>query len=184
MDRKLSVIGRSNSQKARRSSQISSEREVDRLLDDVGWRLLMELQEDGRVPFAELGRRVGLSTPAVIERVRRLEEAGIITGYHAAVDPAKIGLGLLALVRVRATGHGESSQRLGRVLADCPEVIEAHHVTGDDCYVCKVHVSSVAHLERFIGEVVLHGSTTTSVVLSSPVARRSFQRTPDEGRAG
>src|SRR5262249_57382492 len=76
MDRKLSVIGRSNSQKARRSSQISSEREVDRLLDDVGWRLLMELQEDGRVPFAELGRRVGLSAPAVVARVGRPEGAG------------------------------------------------------------------------------------------------------------
>jgi Lrp/AsnC family leucine-responsive transcriptional regulator len=151
-------------------------REVDKLLDDVGWQILEELQEDGRVPFAELGRRVGLSTPAVIERVRRLEEAGVISGYHAAVDPARIGLGMLVLVRVRPLGGGNVSDRVGRMLADCPEVVEAHHVTGEDCFVCKVYVSSVAHLERFIGEVVQHGSTTTSLVLSSPVPRRPFRR--------
>jgi Lrp/AsnC family leucine-responsive transcriptional regulator len=147
--------------------------EAEKLLDGVGWRILLELQEDGRVPFAELGRRVGLSTPAVIERVRRLEEAGIITGYHAAVDPARIGRGVLAIVRVRA-GTGETSARLGRILASCPEVVEAHHVTGDDCFSCKIHVASVGELERVIGELAQHGSTTTSIVLSSPVARRSF----------
>jgi Lrp/AsnC family leucine-responsive transcriptional regulator len=146
---------------------------ADRLLDDVGWRILLELQEDGRMPFAELGRRVGLSTPAVIERVRRLEEAGVITGYHAAVDPSKIGRGILALVRVRS-GVGDASQRLRRVVEDCAEVVEAHHVTGDDCFTCKVHVGSVAELERVIGELAQHGSTTTSIVLSSPVARRVF----------
>lgn len=126
------------------------------------------------MPFAELGRRVGLSTPAVIERVRRIEEAGIITGYHAAVDPARIGRGVLALVRVRASGPGDASARLGRVLEDCAEVVEAHHVTGDDCFICKVHVASVGELERTIGELAQHGTTTTSIVLSSPVARRAF----------
>lgn len=145
----------------------------DRLPDDVGWRILVELQEDGRLPFAELGRRVGLSTPAVIERVRRLEEAGIITGYHAAIDPARIGRGITAIVRIRAM-TGESSARMHRIVADVPEIVEAHHVTGDDCLSCKLYVGSVGELERVIGELAQHGSTTTSIVLSSPVARRIF----------
>ena len=154
----------------------SAEREAEKLLDDVGWQILAELQADGRLPFAELGRRVGLSTPAVIERVRRLEEAGVITGYHATVDPARIGLAVLALVRVRVASGSDTSRRLGRVLVDCPEVVEAHHVTGDDCYVCKVHVASVGHLERLIEQLGHYGSTTTSLVLSSPVAGRAFDR--------
>lgn len=160
--------------KAKKNGPIASKGEAaERLLDDVGWRILQELQEDGRMPFAELGRRVGLSTPAVIERVRRLEEAGVITGYHAAVDPATIGRGILALVRVRS-GTGDAGQRLYRVIESCAEVVEAHHVTGDDCFTCKVYVGSVAELERVIGELATHGSTTTSIVLSSPVARRAF----------
>src|SRR5690349_5113141 len=108
-------------------------------LDGIAWKILENLQNHARMSFAELGRRVGLSTPAVIERVRRLEEAGVITGYHATVDPSRIGLGVLALVRVRIASGSDTSRRLGRVLVDCPEVVEAHHVTGDDCYVCKVH---------------------------------------------
>jgi Lrp/AsnC family leucine-responsive transcriptional regulator len=160
--------------KAKKNGLHTSKDEVaDRLLDDVGWRILQELQADGRLPFAELGRRVGLSTPAVIERVRRLEEAGVITGYHASIDPAKIGRGILAIVRVRG-GMGDASQRLYRVIESCAEVVEAHHVTGDDCFTCKVYVGSVAELERVIGELATHGSTTTSIVLSSPVARRAF----------
>jgi Lrp/AsnC family transcriptional regulator, leucine-responsive regulatory protein len=159
--------------KVRKNGHAPVRSEADRLLDDVGWRILVELQEDGRVPFAELGRRVGLSTPAVIERVRRLEEAGIITGYHAAVDPARIGRGIVAVVRVQAR-PGETSASLGRVLANCPEVVEAHHITGDDCFSCKIHVGSVGELEHVIGELAQHGRTTTSIVLSSPVARRSF----------
>src|SRR5206468_3109109 len=86
---KSAAMKPSVSHKVKQNSQNGAGREVERLLDDVGWQILSELQEDGRLPFAELGRRVGLSTPAVIERVRRLEEAGVIAGYHAAVDPAR-----------------------------------------------------------------------------------------------
>jgi Lrp/AsnC family leucine-responsive transcriptional regulator len=178
LNRTSSVVNGQRPIIVKKNGHARVEREAERLLDDVGWHILAELQEDGRVPFAELGRRVGLSTPAVIERVRRLEEAGVITGYHATVDPARIGLGVLALVRVRMASRGEAGRRLGRVLADCPEVVEAHHVTGDDCYVCKVHVASVGHLERLIGELGEYGNTTTSIVLSSPVARRAFDRPP------
>jgi len=170
---KRSVVTAIYHRKMKKNGHSTLRGEAERLLDDVGWRILVELQTDGRVPFAELGRRVGLSTPAVIERVRRLEEAGVITGYHAAVDPAAIGRGVLAIVRVQAAAN-ETSAGLGRVLADCPEVVEAHHVTGEDCFSCKVHVGSVGELERVIGELARHGRTTTSLVLSSPVARRHF----------
>jgi Lrp/AsnC family leucine-responsive transcriptional regulator len=173
MNGNRSVIAPIDPHKVRKNGHSPVRTEAERLLDDVGWRILLELQEDGRMPFAELGRRVGLSTPAVIERVRRLEEAGVITGYHAAIDPGRIGRGILAIVRVRAA-TGETSVRLGRILAACPEVVEAHHVTGDDCFTCKVYVGSVGELERVIGELAQHGSTTTSIVLSSPVARRAF----------
>ena len=145
----------------------SAEREAEKLLDDVGWQILAELQADGRLPFAELGRRVGLSTPAVIERVRRLEEAGVITGYHATVDPSRIGLGVLALVRVRIASGSDTSRRLGRVLVDCPEVVEAHHVTGDDCCLMKVLSPSLPELGELATELTAFGTVTTNLVFST-----------------
>lgn len=178
MNGRRSAAGALTAHKVRKNGLVPLRTEAEKLLDDVGWRILVELQEDGRVPFAELGRRVGLSTPAVIERVRRLEEAGIIKGYHAEVDPAKIGRGIVAIIRLRGS-NAETSARIGRILATCPEVVEAHHITGDDCFTCKVHVASVGELERAIGELAQHGNTTTSIVLSSPVARRAFG--PPEG---
>jgi Lrp/AsnC family leucine-responsive transcriptional regulator len=173
MNGNSSVVTAIDQRKVKKNGLRALRDEAEKLLDDVGWRILVELQEDGRVPFAELGRRVGLSTPAVIERVRRLEEAGVIIGYHAVVDPAAIGRGVVAIVRVQAASN-ETSASLGRVLADCPEVVEAHHITGEDCFSCRVHVGSVGELERVIGELARHGRTTTSLVLSSPVARRPF----------
>jgi Lrp/AsnC family leucine-responsive transcriptional regulator len=145
-------------------------------LDDVDWHILAVLQRDGRMSYADVAREVSMSPSALTERVRRLEEAGVITGYHAAIDPSRIGLGVFALVRVSVASGVDTSRRLGRVLLDCPEVLEAHHVTGDDCYVCKVRVASVGHLERLIEQLGHYGNTTTSIVLSSPVARRAFDR--------
>src|SRR3954447_13901174 len=113
MNGNRSVVTAIDQHKMKKNGLRAVHPEAEKLLDMVGWRILAELQEDGRVPFAELGRRVGLSTPAVIERVRRLEEAGIITGYHAAIDPTRIGLGLQALVRVRVTSVSDASRRLG-----------------------------------------------------------------------
>ena len=142
----------------------------ERLLDNVGWKLLTLLQEDARRSFSELGRAVGLSSPAVAERVRRMEEAGIITGYHAAIDPQRVGMQLLAFMRLSEVG--DQSTRFADLVADTPEVLECHRLTGSDSYVLKVVAQSITHLETLIDRFVPYGQVTTSLVLSSPVVRR------------
>ena len=144
--------------------------EQGRLLDEIGCRIIAELQRDARLSYAELGRRVHLSTPAVAERVRRMEEAGIITGYHAAINPAAVGLPIRAIIRVRA--NMQSYERVRQSVPDFPEVIEAHHVTGSDDLVLTVLVSSVEHLESILDRLRPFGDHVTSLVLSSPVPRR------------
>lgn len=141
-------------------------------LDATDARLLAALQEDGRQSIAELGRRVSMSASAVAERVRRLEEAGVITGYRAVVDPERLGYGILAYLRLRypSSTYGP----LHDLLARTPEVIEAHHVTGDDCFVLKVIATSMGHLEQVSGRIGTLGSVTTSVAYSSPVAARAI----------
>ena len=139
-------------------------------LDDVDWRLLEALQRDGRASYADLGRLVGLSPSAVTERVRRLEDTGVITGYAAEVDPEKLGLAILALVRLRYP-HG-NYKPFRDLLATTPEVGEAHHVTGEDCFVLTVRARSMRHLEEVTGRISGLGAVTTSVVYSSPLPRR------------
>jgi Lrp/AsnC family leucine-responsive transcriptional regulator len=140
--------------------------------DATDWRLLDALQADGRLGYAELARRVGMSASAVTERVRRLEEAGVIAGYTAVVDPERIGLGVLAFVRLRYP-HG-NYRPFHDLVAVTPEVLEAHHVTGDDCFVLKVAARSMRHLEEVTGRLAGLGPVTTSVVYSSPLPRRPF----------
>jgi Lrp/AsnC family transcriptional regulator, leucine-responsive regulatory protein len=140
-------------------------------LDDLDWRLLEALQRDGRASYADLGRQVGLSPSAVTERVRRLEEVGVITGYRCEVDAEKLGLPIMALVRLRHP-HGNRTP-LRALLATTPEVTEAHHVTGEDGLVLTVHASSMQHLEELTGRVAGLGDVSTSVVYSSPLPRRS-----------
>jgi Lrp/AsnC family transcriptional regulator, leucine-responsive regulatory protein len=139
-------------------------------LDTTDWRLLEALQRDGRASYAELARTVAMSPSAVTERVRRLEEAGVITGYTAVVDHERIGLPVLALVRLRYP-HG-NYKPFRDLLATTPEVLEAHHVTGDDCFVLKVAARSMRHLEEVTGRIAGLGAVTTSVVYSSPLERR------------
>lgn len=145
------------------------------LLDDTGWRILRALQSDARLSFSELGRRIGLSTPAVTERVKRMEEAGILTGYHAAVEPAAVGLAVLAFVRVNVTGDERTAQRLAANVREMDEVLECHRCTGDHAFILKVTVASVAHLEHLIDRLTPFGMTSTSVVLSSPVKRANLE---------
>ncbi len=146
--------------------------DTDKLMDATGWQILQALQEDARVSFSELGRRVGLSAPAVAERVRRLEEAGVISGYHAQVNMERIGLPLSAFIRVSSTN--ERYIQISALARDLPEVLECHRITGEDCLIMKVVVSSVAHLEELINRLGPYGRTTTSVILSSPVTRRTL----------
>lgn len=139
-------------------------------IDDIDRKVLRELQEDARVSYAELGRRVGLTTPAVIERVRKLEDAGVITGYRAEIDPAKVGLPIIAFVRMSITGVDYS--HIIEVAEQSEEVLECHRGTGGDSFIMKVAVSSVEHLQQIIDKLTPYGITTTAIVLSSPVKRR------------
>ncbi len=143
-------------------------------LDKTGWHILEELQNDGRVSFAELGRRVGLTLPAVAERVRKMEDAGIITGFRAEVNPAKIGLPIAAFIRISVVG--DVFARLARAVVDMPEVLECHRGTGADSFTLKVAVESVQHLERLIDKLTPFGTTSTSIILSTLVKKRNFTR--------
>jgi len=138
---------------------------TEKLLDQVGWNLLRELQRDARIGYSELGRRVGLSSPAVAERVRRMEEAGIIKGYHAEIDLERVGLPVVAfiLIRVAGTACAETKQ----LLAQMPEVLECHRLTGADSLLVKVAVPHVTYLEELINQIGVYGETNTSLLLSS-----------------
>jgi Lrp/AsnC family leucine-responsive transcriptional regulator len=114
-------------------------------LDDPNLRLIAELQQDARLSFAELGRRVGLSSPAVAERMTRLEEDGVITGYHAEVDPRALGYTLGAIVRIRPAPR--ELHKVAELAQRTPEVVECHRITGEDCYFMKAYVREVDHLE-------------------------------------
>lgn len=141
--------------------------DMDAQLDKVGWQLLRVLQEDARLSYSELGRRVGLSSPAIAERVRRMEDTGVITGYRAMVDPSKLGYPTTAFVHLKTIG--ENHGRIATVAHTLSEVQECHHITGQDSYMIKVIVSSMTHLEHVIAQLRTYGETTTSIVLSSPV---------------
>jgi len=135
------------------------------LLDDIGWKILGELQQNARIPFAELGRRVGLSTPAVTERVHKMEEEGIIVGYRAQVDPAKVGLSILAFINVKV--GGDDLAHFTELASSRPEVLECHRVTGAESFLIKAAVADVAHLERLLDSLMPYVATTTSMVLST-----------------
>jgi Lrp/AsnC family leucine-responsive transcriptional regulator len=143
-------------------------------LDDTDWRLLEALQRDGRLSYADLARAVAMSPSAVTERVRRLEEAGVIAGYGAVVAPERVGLQILAYVRLR---YPSGNYRPFHALLDTtPEVLEAHHVTGDDCFLLKVAARSMRHLEEVTGRIAGLGAVTTTVVYSSPLPGRGVSR--------
>ncbi len=146
----------------------------DKLLDAKGWKILRELQLDARLSFAELGRRVGLSTPAVAERVRNLEAAGVIVGYRADLDLHRLGFPILAIIRMSAVG--DVLKRITAAVQSMPEVLECHRGTGADSFIMKVAVSSVEHLESLIDRLTPFGTTATSIVLSSPVEKRLVER--------
>jgi Lrp/AsnC family leucine-responsive transcriptional regulator len=144
--------------------------EIEKMLDGTGWLLLQELQQNARLSYSELGQRVGLSAPAVADRIRRMEEAGVITGYHAEVNMGKLGLPVTAIIRLSSVA-GQSCHLVALRVSEIPEVLECYRVTGNDSVIVKVVAASVAHLERILDQLTLHGLPTTSIVLSKPLQR-------------
>lgn len=139
-------------------------------LDRVDTAILSVLQDNGRLSVAELARRITMSHSATAERVRRLEESGVISGYAAEVDPEALGFPIMAFLRLRYPSSDYDP--LHALLRKQPEVIEAHHVTGDDCFIMKIVATDMRHLEQVSGRIGTLGSVTTSVVYSSPLQPR------------
>ena len=142
-------------------------------LDATDWSILVEVQRDGRIPLTELGRRVNLSASATTERVKRLEATGVITGYRADIDLAKVGFTVLAVVRLKYPGS--QHQPLHRLLDERFEILECLRTTGDDCYMLKVAAASMVHLEQLVNELAQFGSTTTNLVYSQTLPYRGPQ---------
>jgi Lrp/AsnC family leucine-responsive transcriptional regulator len=143
-------------------------------LDAKAWKILDALQRNARQSFAEIGRQVGLSTPAVAERVHRLEDAGVITGYHVALDIAKLGVPIRVLVRLTIPGGDLQVGRSLAAIKEMTEICRCHRITGDESFVIEANVVSIRHLEAFIDRLSNLGATSTSTVLSSPVQRREY----------
>lgn len=143
-------------------------------LDATDWTILAELQNDGRLPLTELGKRINLSASATTERVRRLESLGVITAYRAEIDLAAVGLPILAVVRLKYPGSRH--EPLHRLLAERTEILECLRTTGDDCYQLKIAATSMPHLEQVVNELAAFGSTATSIVYSQPLSYRGPRR--------
>jgi Lrp/AsnC family transcriptional regulator, leucine-responsive regulatory protein len=152
------------------SSKSSAFAAQSELLDDINRRLLAELHADPRIAMSALARRVNMSAPAVTERVQRLERAGVITGYRLEVDPTALGLPVTAFARIRpAAGQLSKVADLARSL---PQITECHRITGEDCFLIKVHAPAVEQLETVLDQFLVHGQTITSIVVSTPVPPR------------
>jgi Lrp/AsnC family leucine-responsive transcriptional regulator len=147
-------------------------------LDATDRQIIGELTRDGRVSLAELGRRVSLSSPAVAERVQRLERAGVITGYRAEIDPRTLGYQLTAIVRIKpAPGQ---LPRIPELAAEIPQIGECHRITGEDCFYLKVYLRSIDELSGLLDRFLVYGETTTSLINASPIPRRDPPLDGDE----
>lgn len=140
------------------------------LADERNLALLRLLQAEPRLGVAELARRIGMSAPAVRERLLRLEEAGVIRGWRLELEPRALGYPLTVFVRIRPMpGQLPKIAELARAL---PQVAECHRITGEDCFILKVHVEAIETLDRLLDRFLAHGQTTTSIVQSTPVPPR------------
>jgi Lrp/AsnC family transcriptional regulator, leucine-responsive regulatory protein len=141
-----------------------------RELDATDLKIIRELIDDGRLTLAELGRRVSLSSPAVAERVKRLEQSGVITGYHAEIDLRKFGYQLTAIVRIRpAPGR---LPKIPEIAQQIPEVTECHRITGEDCFYLKIQLRSIDGLTQLLDRFLDFGETTTSIINGTPISQR------------
>lgn len=141
-------------------------------MDITDYRIIEILQDDGRVSMKDLGKIVGLTSPAVSERVKRLEEAGVIEGYKAIVNPDALGRVIKAFIHI-SLANNKYSEFLETAKKD-PRIVECHHVTGDDCSLLKVMVKDMYELEAVIDSIKRIGSTKTSVILSTPIQAKSI----------
>ena len=139
-------------------------------IDAIDAKILVRLAENARMTTADLARSVGLSPPSVAERIRRLEDRGVITGYGARITPAAVGYPVSAWIRIRPV-PGELT-RVAEIIRDLPEVAECDRVTGEDCFIARVHVASLMDLERIIDKIIPYAMTNTAIVQSSPVPTR------------
>lgn len=142
------------------------------MVDEIDWQILGVLQENARLPFAEVGRQVGLTAPAVAERVRKLEEGGVIRGYHADLDPGLVGLPMAVIIQL---GLASIQRReVEEIMRSLPEVLECYVVTGQDCLILRAVVPDMAALQALHELLSSFGRITTSIILSTAVARRSL----------
>jgi Lrp/AsnC family transcriptional regulator, leucine-responsive regulatory protein len=139
-------------------------------IDVVDVRILDALVADARISVADLARLVGLSAPSVAERIRRLEEAGVIEGYTLTINPKALGLPIAAWLRIRpAPGQ---LQKVVALLGALPEIVECDRITGEDCFIARANLPSVEELEKLIDQIIPYAMTNTSIIQSSPVKRR------------
>jgi Lrp/AsnC family leucine-responsive transcriptional regulator len=144
-------------------------------LDPIAWKILEALQHDARLSFAELGRKAGLSAPAAAERVHRMEEAGVITGYHAALNMARLGVPIHVVVHLTIHGGDTQVSRTVAAVKELTEISRCHRITGAESFVIEADVISIRHLEALIDKLNALGATSTSTVLSTPVKRREYR---------
>lgn len=142
------------------------------LTDQKNLELLRLLQKNPRAPISQLARKIGMSNPAVKERVVRLEESGILAGFRLELSPKELGYQVIAFVRIRPLpGH---LSKIAELAQSVPEVTECHRITGEDCFILKLYVKEISNLDRVLDQFLAHGQTTTSIVQSSPVSPRSL----------
>ena len=143
-------------------------------LDKIAWKIIEELQHNARISWAELGRRVGLTTPAVAERVHRLEKLGVIRGFHADISLERLGMPILIFVRLSMAGSESQVRAFQQQVKTWDEILECHRVTGSESFIVKARVVSMEHLERFIDTMGHYGTTSTATVLSSSVTQTTI----------
>jgi Lrp/AsnC family leucine-responsive transcriptional regulator len=142
------------------------------LLDEVNRSLLRELAAEPRITMSALARRVGMSAPAVSERIQRLERADVITGYRVDISPAALGLPVTAFVRIRPTAG--QLPKIAQLAQETPEVSECHRISGEDCFLIKVHAATIEDLEKTLDSFLIYGQTISSIVVSTPVPPRGL----------
>jgi Lrp/AsnC family transcriptional regulator, leucine-responsive regulatory protein len=145
-------------------------------MDELDWKVLSLLQHNARMTYTELARQIHLSVPAATERVKRLEDAGIIEGYVANVNAAAAGYAVSALIAITVAQPAKA--KFLKLLDTMPQILECHHVTGADSYIIRLVAVSMANLERLIEQINLYGETRTSIVMSTPLAARALKRPP------